>query len=168
MGDGEMSAGWHDKKGWEFQLEVGIRPMDDFTFNVMRGQGGYFLIEVGGNRLVPDFHQTHLLHFTARTSNCGMDFFWSHFWPMFTWNVTMLGLCHAAWEASSQLGVLKLEKRCCLFPPRRCAARPRRARLPRSTPRCSVWHSGGGGPCRRRPGVRGTMQAREVTSDMHK
>ena len=118
----KMSAGWQDQKGREFQLQVEIRPMDDFTLNVMRGQGGYFLIEVDGNRLVPDFNQTHLLHFTARTGHCGMDFFWSHFWPMFKWNVTMLGLCHAAYEASSQLEVLKLEKRCRLLPPQELGA----------------------------------------------
>ncbi|CAK9070084.1 CCHC-type domain-containing protein [Durusdinium trenchii] len=74
------------------------------------------MIEIDGHRLSHGFDQTHYMHFTARKGHCGMDFFWSHFWPMYKSNLTLLGLFQAAREASEPLQVLHVEKSCRLLP----------------------------------------------------
>ncbi|CAK9011014.1 unnamed protein product [Durusdinium trenchii] len=108
-----MRRGWRDSKGREYKLEIQIVPMDDFTMHAMKDPGGYFMIEIDGHRLSHGFDQTHYMHFTARKGHCGMDFFWSHFWPMYK---SILGLFQAAREASEPLQVLHVEKSCRLLP----------------------------------------------------
>eukprot|EP00435_Cladocopium_sp_Y103_P021317 s555_g5.t1 len=112
-----IAEGWEDTKGRDFKLEIEIQAMDDFTMDAMKDAGGYFMIDIDDHRLTQGFDQKHYLHFTARKGHCGMDFFWSHFWPMFKSSVVMLSLYHAANEADEDLEVLQLRKRCRLLPP---------------------------------------------------
>lgn len=112
-----MAEGWKDKQGRDFKLEIEIQAMDDFTMDAMKDAGGYFMIDIDGHRLTQGFDQKHYLHFTARKGHCSMDFFWSHFWPMFKSSVMMLSLYHAATEADKDLEVLTLRKVCRLLPP---------------------------------------------------
>lgn len=112
-----MAEGWKDRQGRDFKLEIEIQAMDDFTMDAMKDAGGYFMMDIDDHRLTQGFDQKHYLHFTARKGHCGMDFFWSHFWPMFKSSVMMLSLYHAATEADADLEVLPVRKVCRLLPP---------------------------------------------------